>query len=58
MACGREAVARGLTLPSSRVRLLNDLEAMAYSVPVLRDDEVHVLQAGDGPSKARQRRQR
>ena len=40
------AVARGLTLPSSRVRLLNDLEAMAYSVPVLRDDEVHVLQAG------------
>ena len=46
-----KAVARGLTLPSSRVRLLNDLEAMAYSVPVLRDDEVHVLQAGRPLSK-------
>jgi glucokinase len=45
-----KAVARGLTLPSSRVRLLNDLEAMAYSVPVLRDEEVHVLQAGRPPS--------
>jgi glucokinase len=28
------------------VRLLNDLEAMAYCVPVLDDSEVHVLQAG------------
>ena len=40
------AVARDLTLSSSRVRLLNDLEAMAYSVPVLHDAEIHVLQAG------------
>jgi glucokinase len=46
-----KAVARGLTLPSSRVRLLNDLEAMAYSVPVLHDAEVHVLQVGDGSLK-------
>src|SRR6476646_2634318 len=30
-----------------RVALLNDLEAMAYAVPVLQDAEVHVLQAGD-----------
>ena len=30
-----------------RVTLLNDLEAMAYSIPVLEDDEVHVLQRGD-----------
>jgi glucokinase len=30
-----------------RVHLLNDLEAMAYSVPVLRDAEVHVLQEGE-----------
>jgi glucokinase len=30
-----------------RVSLLNDLEAMGYSVPVLRDDEVLVLQEGD-----------
>ena len=29
-----------------RVTLLNDLEAMAWSVPVLRDDELAVLQAG------------
>ena len=29
-----------------RVHLLNDLEAMAYVVPVLRDDEVLVLQKG------------
>lgn len=28
------------------VHLLNDLEAMAYVVPVLRDDELHVLQKG------------
>jgi glucokinase len=40
------AVARGLKLPASSVRLLNDLEAMAYSAPVLLDSEVHVLQAG------------
>src|SRR5262245_55031965 len=30
----------------SRVRLLNDLEAMAYAVPVLGDSELEVLQAG------------
>src|SRR5436190_6431172 len=35
------AAARVLNLPSSRVRLLNDLEAMAYGVPVLHDSEVH-----------------
>ena len=29
-----------------RVTLLNDLEAMAYSIPVLADDEAHVLQRG------------
>jgi glucokinase len=29
-----------------RIRLLNDLEAMAYSLPVLAPSEVHVLQAG------------
>jgi glucokinase len=30
----------------SHVQLLNDLQAMAYSVTVLRDSEVHVLQEG------------
>ena len=30
-----------------RVTLLNDLEAMAYSIPVLQDDEVLVLQQGE-----------
>jgi len=30
-----------------RVFLLNDLEAMAWSVPVLREGEVHVLQDGE-----------
>jgi glucokinase len=29
-----------------RVRLLNDLQAMAYSVPVLKDVELHTLQQG------------
>jgi len=29
------------------VKLLNDLEAMAYSIPVLQHDEVHVLQRGE-----------
>jgi glucokinase len=29
------------------VKLLNDLEAMAYSVPVLTSSELHQLQAGD-----------
>jgi glucokinase len=30
-----------------RVHLLNDLEAMAWSIPVLSEREVHVLQEGD-----------
>ncbi len=30
-----------------RVELLNDLQAMAYAVPVLQGSEVHVLQAGE-----------
>jgi glucokinase len=30
----------------SSLRLLNDLEAMAYAVPVLEPDELHTLQAG------------
>jgi glucokinase len=38
------AVAR--TFGFSSVRLLNDLEAMAYGVPVLDPSELHVLQAG------------
>lgn len=39
-----QAISKALTIP--RVRLLNDLEAMAYSVPVLDDTELHALQAG------------
>lgn len=31
----------------ARVRLLNDLQAMAYSIPVLQAAEVHVLQEGE-----------
>ena len=31
----------------TRVRLLNDLQAMAYSIPVLQAAEVHVLQEGE-----------
>jgi glucokinase len=38
------AVAAAFTI--DRVFLLNDLEAMAWSVPVLREAEVHVLQEG------------
>lgn len=34
------------TFGFSQVRLLNDLEAMAYSIPVLESSEVHVLQTG------------
>jgi glucokinase len=30
-----------------RIRLLNDLQAMAYSVPVLQADELHPLQKGE-----------
>src|SRR5262249_13782430 len=38
------AVASAFTI--GRVYLLNDLEAMAWSVPVLHEAEVHVLQKG------------
>ena len=38
------AIARRFAFP--RVTLLNDLQAMAYSVPVLDEREVVVLQAG------------
>jgi glucokinase len=38
------AVARAFDIP--RVRLLNDLEAMAYAVPSLEASELHVLQDG------------
>ena len=31
----------------ARVALLNDLQAMAYGVPVLRESEVHTLQEGE-----------
>src|SRR2546423_1648369 len=41
-----EARSVAATFAIDRVFLLNDLEAMAWSVPVLRDDEVHVLQKG------------
>lgn len=36
----------GLRLDTRRVALMNDLEAMAHGVPVLRDDELVVLQRG------------
>ncbi len=39
-------IARAIGLP--RIALLNDLEALAYAVPVLADDEVKVLQEGRG----------
>jgi len=38
-------VSRVFSIP--RVRLLNDLQAMAYAIPVLHDDETHVLQRGE-----------
>ena len=38
-------VARAFSL--LRVRLLNDLQAMAFSIPVLRDEETRVLQRGE-----------
>lgn len=38
-------VARAFSL--RQVTLLNDLQAMAYAVPVLHDAEVHVLQEGE-----------
>jgi glucokinase len=37
------AIAFGLT----RVRVLNDLQAMAHAVPVLEDIELHTLQSGE-----------
>src|SRR6202049_2972360 len=37
-------VANAVDIP--RVRLLNDLQAMAQAIPVLRASEVHVLQEG------------
>ena len=37
----------GRTFDIAHVRLLNDLQAMAYSVTALAESEVHVLQAGD-----------
>ncbi len=39
------AIAQAFDLP--RVRLLNDLEAMAYAVPVLDETELHVIQTGE-----------
>ncbi len=41
-----DAAALGTRCSIPRVTLLNDLEAMAYAVPVLRPDELAVLQAG------------
>jgi glucokinase len=38
-------VAKAFTI--GRVRLLNDLQAMAYSIPVLHGDETHALQEGE-----------
>ena len=38
-------VSRGFDIP--QVKLLNDLQAMAYAVPVLEGDELHVLQHGE-----------
>ena len=38
-------VSRTFAVP--HVRLMNDLEAMAYSVPVLEGSELHVLQTGE-----------
>lgn len=38
-------VGRAFNIP--RVALLNDLEALAYSVPVLHGDELHTLQKGE-----------
>jgi glucokinase len=41
----------GRTFGLPRVDLLNDLEALAYALPVLVDSEVRVLQAGHAVSK-------
>lgn len=37
----------GAAFALRRVALLNDLQAMAYAVPVLHDSELHVLQQGE-----------
>ena len=47
-----DVIARAFGL--SHVRLLNDLEAMAYAVPLLEPHEVHVLQEGR-PAAVRRR---
>jgi glucokinase len=41
-------ISRAFEIPN--VRLLNDLQAMAYSLTALADSEVHVLQAGEATS--------
>ncbi len=41
-----DATAIAAAIGVARVSLLNDLEALAYALPVLADDELHVLQAG------------
>jgi glucokinase len=42
-----DAPAIGRAFDIGRVALLNDLQAMAYSVPVLQDGELHTLQEGE-----------
>ena len=42
-----EGPAVAKTFGLKRVRVLNDLVAMAYAVPVLEDSELHTLQRGD-----------
>ena len=39
-------IAKSLDLPTNRVRLLNDVEAMGHAVGVLRQDEIETLQVG------------
>jgi glucokinase len=43
------AIAKQFDIP--KVRLLNDLEATAYGILLLRPEEVHVLNAGTPPKK-------
>ena len=42
-----DATAVGRVCGTSRVALLNDLQAMAFAVPALRPDELHELQPGN-----------
>ena len=42
-----DAPAIGRAFQIGRVSLLNDLQAMAYSVPVLQGEELHTLQEGE-----------